>query len=296
MTTPTPSHKPVALISDVHGNLTALHAVLADIDKQGIERIVVAGDMVGFGPHPDAVVDLLRAREAEMIRGNHEKDYVAPYRTPAEPAHWRTDTRIRSMLWSLERLGPERRAFLTGLPDALWLDAETLVVHGSPRHVRDAVLPWTPEPDLVEMFAGVSGRLAFMGHTHRAVIREAGQWRLVNLGSVGLPTDGDSRASYVIATPPIGNTPGAWELKFRRVPFDVEAAIAAYGNGLRETDPAFVEIMAAELRFARDFFGRWMRISSQLSPSELPTAQEEYLRTLSDHSSSGNIQFHRSAS
>jgi len=270
----------IALISDVHGNLVALRAVLAEIATLGIERIVVAGDLVGFGPDPDAVVDLLVERGAELIRGNHEKDYVAPYGTPSEPPGWRTDPRVRSMLWSMERLGPKRRAFLAGLPDDLWLDAETLVVHGSPRHVRDAVLPWTPEPDLAAMFEGVPGRLAFMGHTHRAVLREVGQWRLVNLGSVGLPIDGDRNASYVVAEPPNKGGSPAWQVQFRRVRYDVEAAIAAYDDGLREVDPAFVEILAAELRFARDFFGPWMRASNRLSPEDIPTALEEYLRTI----------------
>ena len=271
---------PIALISDVHGNLVALRAVLAEIDALGIERIVVAGDMVGFGPDPDAVVDLLRERGAEMIRGNHEKDYVAPYDTPSEPPGWRSDPRVRSMLWSMERLGPARRAFLAGLPDELRLDGETLVVHGSPRHVRDAVLPWTPEPDLAAMFAGVAGRLAFMGHTHRAVLRQVAQWRLVNLGSVGLPIDGNRNASYVVAEPSDRASDAPWQIQFRRVSYDVEAAIAAYEGGLRDLDSAFVEIIAAELRFAKDFFGPWMRASSRLSAEDLLAAQEEYVRAL----------------
>src|SRR5690242_7950074 len=112
MTLTTEKPRRIAVLSDVHGNSVALQAVLADVDELGVDDLIVAGDMVGFGPNPDEVVDLLRARGARMIRGNHEKDYVARYGTAQMPAWWRTDPRIRSMCWSMERLGPQRRAFL----------------------------------------------------------------------------------------------------------------------------------------------------------------------------------------
>src|SRR5919198_262922 len=105
-----PTRRAVAVLSDVHANLIALRAVLADLDALGVADIVCAGDMVGFGPHPDVVVDELWARDAPMIRGNHEADYVAPYGTVQMPAWWRTSPRLRSFRWSMARLGPARRA------------------------------------------------------------------------------------------------------------------------------------------------------------------------------------------
>ena len=76
-----PVPRRLAVLSDVHGNLPALRAVLADADAHGAEELVVAGDVVGFGPEPGAAIDLLRERGAHIIRGNHEKDYVAVYAT-----------------------------------------------------------------------------------------------------------------------------------------------------------------------------------------------------------------------
>src|SRR5688572_28182594 len=135
----------LAVLSDVHANLPALRAVLADTDVQGAEELVVAGDAIGFGPEPGATVDLLTERGARMIRGNHEKDYVAVYDSPSRPDWWTASPRLVSFRWGMERLGAERRAYLAALPDQLTLDELTLVVHGSPRNVRDAVQPWTPD-------------------------------------------------------------------------------------------------------------------------------------------------------
>lgn len=268
--------QPVAILSDVHGNLVALRAVLAELDQLGVDKIVVAGDAVGFGPNPDDVVDLLVEHRARLIRGNHEKDYVAPYATARMPDAWLTDLRFRSMIWSMDRLGAARRAFLTGLPDSLLLDPATLVVHGSTRHVRDAVLAWTTEADLDAMFDGNLSRLVFMGHTHRPIIRDTPRRRLVNAGSVGMPLDGDARASYVLAHRS-EDAVADWEIEIRRVPYPVEAAIAAYDNGLRDVDAGYVEIMSRQLRTARDYYGPWLRLSQGLRGVEFTAALRHYL-------------------
>ena len=264
----------IAVLSDVHGNLVALHAVLADADAVGIDGVVIAGDMVNFGPHPEAVVDLLVARAARMIRGNHEQDYVALYGTDAMPVGWRID--FPSMCWSMERLGAQRRAFLTALPDRLLIDAATLVVHGSPRHVRDAVLVSTPAAELDAMFVGEAARLAFTGHTHRPALRQTASRTVINVGSVGFPMDGDPRAAYAVATRQEHTE--TWNVSIRRIPFDIEAAIAAYAvTGLREVDPIFAAIMARTLHTGRDWLGPWIGISAGLDRHELHGALADYL-------------------
>jgi predicted phosphodiesterase len=263
----------VAVLADVHGNTEALRAVLSDLDGLAVDEVVVAGDMVGFGPEPEAVVDLLRGRGARMIRGNHEKDYAARYGTPSMPSWWATSRRLVSFRWSMARLGGARRAFLAALPDHLDLDEATLVVHGSPRAVRDAVLPWSSGADLEAMFAGHPCRLAFMGHTHRPVVHELPSRRLVNVGSVGFPLDGDARACYVLAA----RGADGWEVETRRVGYDVEATIAAYDADLRAADPAYVELMARQLRSGRDYLGPWFRRSESVPEDELDAALRRYL-------------------
>jgi diadenosine tetraphosphatase ApaH/serine/threonine PP2A family protein phosphatase len=238
---------------------------------------VVAGDLVGFGPNPDDVVDMLVARGVPLIRGNHEADYVAPYGTAQMPAQWRTDPRLGSFHWSMERLGAQRRAFLSALPDRLLLDEATLVVHGSPRHVRDAVRATTPDQELEAMFAGETAQLTFVGHTHRPVVRTLPQRRVVNVGSVGFPLDGDTRAAYAVATRAEEHAPGAWDVVLRRVAFDLDAAVAAYDNGMREADPGFVAIITREMQTAHDYLAAWLRLSEGLPAADLAAALQQYL-------------------
>jgi predicted phosphodiesterase len=263
----------IAILSDVHGNAVALRAVLADAETAGVDLIAVAGDMIGFGPSPDDVVDLLLARGARMIRGNHEQDYVSPYSRQELPLDWRTSP-YRAHYWAMDRLGSERRAFLARLPDRLLLDETTLVIHGSPRHVRDAVLAWTPDDELEAMFAGESARLVFNGHTHRPLIRDIPSRRLVNVGSAGFSLDGDKRASYALATRRGSDN---WSVELRRVPFDLEAALAAYDGGMREIDPGFVGIMGRWLETGRDFYGPWIRHSRDIPEADREAALRRFL-------------------
>jgi diadenosine tetraphosphatase ApaH/serine/threonine PP2A family protein phosphatase len=251
--------------------------VLGDIDRLGIEQVVVAGDLVGYGPEANEVVDLLITRGTTIIAGNHERDYVAPYADPATRDRWHGDRRLASLCWFLDRLGPERRAFLSSLPALATLDEATIVVHGSPRHVRDAVRATTPEGELEAMFVGEPARLAFVGHTHVPVVRDGARRRIVNVGSVGAPLDGDPRASFAIAEKLPDGSPGQWSVALRRVAFDVEAAIAAYGNGLREADPGFAEVMARQLRTGRPYLGPWLRLRASVPEEELADALRRFL-------------------
>lgn len=261
----------LAIVSDVHANLVALRAVLADVDAHGADGLVVAGDAIGFGPNPCEVVDLLRGRGARMIRGNHEKDYVAGYDSPDRPESWATSPRLRSFRWGMERLGAARRAFLGALPDSLMLDDATLVIHGSPRNVRDSVLPWSTDEELEAMYAGDPSRLVFMGHTHRFHVRDLPSRRLVNVGSVGMPLDGDTRASYVLLDDDHRLTP-------RRVPYDVEAHLAAFDTtGLAACDPLYAEVMRRQHRNGRDYYGPWFKYSRDVPDDGVDAAMARYL-------------------
>jgi diadenosine tetraphosphatase ApaH/serine/threonine PP2A family protein phosphatase len=239
--------------------------------------MVVAGDMVGFGPDPDGVVDLLIQRGAEMIRGNHEGDYVAIYDTPAMPPEWKSSIRYATGKWIMERLGATRRAFLSQLPDAIRLDDRTLVVHGSPRSARDAVRATTPVADLEAMFADSQARLVFMGHTHQPVIRDLPSRRLVNVGSAGMPLDGDPRPSYAILDPSAAHGNDTPDVLLHRVAYDLDAAVAAFENGLAEADPYLSAIIRLEMRTSGSYLGRWRQFSRVVPDEELPAALARFL-------------------
>jgi len=217
----------VALLSDIHGNLVALDAVLADIARQGFfDEVVVAGDLVWAGPWPAEVVDRVRGLHATVIQGNTDAFFG---RLPADAPPGKHEERFAAQLeWMQARLGPERTAYLAGLPFAHRIvpsparngatSQTLLVVHANPIDLERPITPRLGEADLDTMLGGTGdwAVLAF-GHIHIPFVR---QWRdrlLVNVASVGLPMDGDRRAAYAI----LSWDGASWQVEHHRVPYPV---------------------------------------------------------------------------
>lgn len=202
-----------ALISDIHGNLAALEAVLADIDRHAPDRIVSLGDNVGYGPQPRECLELVRKRCALVLMGNHEHAVL----NGAE--HFTPLARI-AIDWTAQQLrDPETLAYISALKPAKLLDG-ALLVHGSVRdplfdYVREADSPWMfyrLVQTLREDFKDFD--LCFVGHNHRAFLgtelgyifpheerrkfQLEGQKAYVSIGSTGQPRDGDRRSSWVL--------------------------------------------------------------------------------------------------
>jgi predicted phosphodiesterase len=178
----------VAALYDVHGNLAALEAVLAETDVGRADVVVVGGDVV-LGPMPVETLDLLRAlgERAVFIRGNTERALVAGGESPAE----QDDAWSARNTWVRATLGEEPLRFLAGLPATVVIDVEglgpTLFCHGSPRSDDEIVTSATPERRLSELLRGVAESVVVCGHTHVQFDRVVGHVRIVNAGSVGMP-------------------------------------------------------------------------------------------------------------
>ncbi len=202
-----------ALIYDVHGNVLALAAVLADADAQGAGEYFVGGDVALFGPWPEATADRLgELSPATWIRGNGERWTADP---GAAPEAVRPATAA-----AREALGSVLVEDLDALPESADLGDGTRAWHGSP--VSD-VRSFTPKPgdDEAELLDGVGERRLIFGHTHLPFARtSAGGIELVNPGSVGMPLDGDHRAAYALL-----HDDGS--IEHRRVPYDHAAVPAA---------------------------------------------------------------------
>jgi diadenosine tetraphosphatase ApaH/serine/threonine PP2A family protein phosphatase len=221
----------LALLYDVHGNLPALEAVLADAEAAGARRFLLGGDYALFGAWPAETVERLRGLEADWIRGNGERWTAAPGEAPGA-VHGAISV-------CRELLGEGLVAELAALPETLSADG-TLYCHGSP--VSD-VRSFLPEPaeDEAELLRGVEARRLVFGHTHLAFVRTAaGGIELVNPGSVGMPFDGDHRAAYAVVHPD-GRVEG------RRVAYDYVASAAAVRERLGEAG----EVPARRIEQAR---------------------------------------------
>lgn len=220
--------KKLAVLSDIHGNSIALRAVLADLDTRGgSDCLVVLGDLAVFGPDPLGALSLLRQYEpVYYVRGNTDR-YLVEGRYPrgSRDESWESQV-LASFPWTAQQLGEAGLQFLEGLPTQCLLcfnDGHTiLAVHGSPRGDEEDIRPGTPDEELATMLNGQPSNLVLCAHTHVPLDRMVGGRRVVNPGSVGLPFDGDPRASYVL----VELTPGGgYQVELRRVVYDVEAVI-----------------------------------------------------------------------
>lgn len=220
----------LALIYDVHGNLPALDAVLADARRQGASGYLVGGDVALFGPWPQETVARLRElAPATWIRGNGERWTADPGSAP-EPVRGATAA-------AREALGEALVEELAALPESATVAAATRAWHGSP--VSD-VRSFAPEPadDEGELLAGVTERRLIFGHTHVPFRRTSplAEIELVNPGSVGMPFDGDHRAAYALLT-------DEGSIAHRRVGYDhapvPDVLRARYGDAPWTAAPAY---------------------------------------------------------
>ncbi|MGH7659257.1 MAG: metallophosphoesterase family protein [Gemmatimonadales bacterium] len=240
-----------ALISDIHANLPAFEAVLADITEQSTAATYHLGDLVGYAPWPNETVDLLRDSGIAGIAGNYDStvgtDYKhcgCRYEDPRQEALSHV-----SYEWTRAHVSPATREFLAGLPFRIDLlpsgghqsGPRVVLVHGTPTL---NTLYWTedrPDEFCLKMAAHAglkSGDVIAFGHTHKPWHRVLDGIHFVNTGSVGRPKDGDPRAGYVVLK--IGA--GTAEVNFRRVGYDIaRAAEAIRASELPDDFAGFLE-------------------------------------------------------
>jgi predicted phosphodiesterase len=225
----------VVVMSDVHGNVVALEAVLAEIRRSAApDALFVAGDMALVGPRPAEAVALLRSLDAAFVMGNCDRYIVDREEDP-------------EVRFALERLSDADLAFLADLPFGQRLEAapghELLVVHANPRNLEDPIKPDGAEALVRPLLEGVAADVVAFGHYHVPFVRRLDPWTLVDVASVGMPRDGDRRAVYVTLT----WDGAAWLVEHHRVPFDIEAVARDY----REVGFPDAERAAAALLRAR---------------------------------------------
>ncbi|MEM7128861.1 MAG: metallophosphoesterase family protein [Chloroflexota bacterium] len=205
----------LAILSDIHGNLPALQAVIADLSS--VDQVVVAGDIINWGPFSADVVELLAHLRCSVIRGNNEY-YLLDYESARMPAHWESYTLIP---WLRDQLQGTYAAQIACWPDQLHLrfpDAPPIcVVHGIPGNPWQSIYPSLNEEGVREVLKETEESTIIAGHSHIPMARRVEQWQIFNPGSVGVPLDGvPFRARYMLLD---GDEKG-WRAAFRTVDYD----------------------------------------------------------------------------
>lgn len=222
----------LAVLSDIHANLVALDAVLADLAGQpAVDQVWSCGDNVGYGPQPNEVVARLRELEAHAVMGNHDGAAVGTV-----DVAWFNDAAAAAIRWTSAVLSAESRAYLAGLPERL-VDGQITAVHGSP---RDPIWEYITSSAVAAASLGAFDTpICLFGHTHYPVsyvqdddgVRETvgiagpanpvpGGRLMLNPGSVGQPRDGNPDSSYLVLDLE------ARTVEFRRVAYDIAATQA----------------------------------------------------------------------
>jgi len=244
----------LAVIADIHGNLPALEAVLADLARVRPDRIVVAGDFVNRGPQGRAVLERLAPLGYPAISGNHDTWLVALARGELVPRDWGSAWTTPVRL-ALEELTPEWLAWLEALPFSLRVElpgaAPIRLVHGSPRHSREGMGRLRADAEVAEALAGVEERTVIGAHIHYPHERMVTGTHVVVVGAVGCPFNGDINAQYGLF-----RWDGVmWRFEHRSIPYDHEPLYQAWRDGGYLDDGSLAsELMMLEHRTARTHY------------------------------------------
>lgn len=219
----------IAIFSDIHANLAALQAVLADMDARGLGQRYCLGDLVGYATFPNEVVATIQALTIPCVMGNYDQgvghdsdDCGCAYKTPEAKALGN-----RSIAWTNAHTTPASKAFLRQLLPEVRLQLGNLrvvLVHGSPRKINEYLFEDRPESGLERLLDLAAADVLVCGHTHVPYHKTLASGRhVVNDGSVGKPKDGDPRACYAILEAEGRDL----NVTFVRVAYDVERTARA---------------------------------------------------------------------
>ena len=185
----------IAVISDIHGNIYSLMRVLEDIEDQKVDSIICLGDLVGYGPHPNEVVTMIRRRNILCLKGNYDASVVDESYTYIRE----TTTNSFSLPWTVDELRAENKYYLDNLPTSMTLtfnSKKIKFVHGSPNAINEYLLE--DGENTSEIMNNLDADILVCAHTHVPSIKSFGDKLFINDGSVGKPKIGTPDCTYCI--------------------------------------------------------------------------------------------------
>jgi predicted phosphodiesterase len=275
----------VAVLADIHGNVPALKVVSKHIEDWQPDAVLLAGDVVNRGPRPLECLRIVQTKMEEdswqVVRGNHE-DYVLKQARPEAPSSGPEFEIDRSAFWTYQQLNGQVSS-LKAMPFQVNVfdpdGREVRAVHASMRNNRDGIYVDTIDKDLRQKIAPAPAVIC-VGHTHKPLIRRIDDTLVINVGSVGMPFDGDKRASYARLT----WQNGSWRAELTRLDYDrKQTERDFFSTGFFDGAGELVRIMLLEFRQARAYLHLWIRhyeaavLAGEIS---LNTAVDDFLSSV----------------
>lgn len=218
----------IALFGDIHGNLKAAEAVLAEISSHQPDHLVCVGDLVGYGAHPNEVIDLVRSLDIPVIMGNYDDgigfdrgDCGCAYKSDIEKANGEC-----SVAWTAATVTDANKQWLQTLVPELRLEVggtRIRIVHGSPRRINEYLFEDRDPASFERIAKQADCDVLVFGHTHKPWTREIAGVTFVNSGSVGKPKDGDPRACWVL----LSISEIGVDVQYHHVEYDIASESAA---------------------------------------------------------------------
>jgi len=218
----------LAIFSDVHSNLPALTAVLADIRAVGVDDRYCLGDLVGYAPWPNETLELLQREDIPIVMGNYDDgtgydrdECGCAYKEPTEEA-----LGDKSFGWTKAHTSEANKSYMRSLHPQIRFEQDGqrfLFVHGSPRRINEYLFEDKPDSTFARIAAGAAADVIVCGHTHKPYTKQIGATLFINVGSAAKPKDGDPRACWAL----IETSPDGLNVEFRRVEYDVETVAQA---------------------------------------------------------------------
>lgn len=209
----------IAAISDIHGNIYSLMKVLEDIDEQKVDLVVCLGDLVGYGPHPNEVIALIKRREIPCLKGNYDASVVDGAFT------FIRDTSINSfsLPWNVEEVRASNKYYLSQLPTKLNYDingVKVIFTHGSPYKINEYL--FEDGENTKKVMEEISEDVLICAHTHIPSYKKFGNKVFINVGSVGKPKIGRPNATYALIEIKEDKTV---DVKFRELEYDFKKIV-----------------------------------------------------------------------
>ncbi len=305
----------LAVLADIHGNLPALHAVLAELERLQPDAVILDGDLINPIPFSGDVVDYVRQTDWVVVRGNHEF-YLLDFGTERAIPGSEDPTRWGSLHFLVEHMTHEQAVYLAGLPDECTLyypgTQPVRVAHGVPGRNRVGFYQEMPAAKIVPEIQNIPERTLISAHTHVQVDRHlslldvvdpfadphdetsryfdgfpgdrcapTAHWHLINPGSVGLPLNGDPQAQFaLLESAAESEEPGGWRVRHLRIPYDRRPALEAFTtSGLLEMGGVIAQLFYWELVTAEPeiiHYYRWCRKNNHDPDLEIEDAFRAY--------------------